>query len=117
MELVELAFFTENVAKMRRFYSTLLRAEPAAESDTMAIFMVGRTKIFIHQSYHPAEGELPPDNHLALSVADVDAACSALVESGLDLEAAPKDYYWGRSAYLRDPDGQLIELSQAANGE
>ena len=22
----------------------------------------------------------------------------------------PKDYYWGRSAYVRDPDGRIVEL-------
>ena len=25
----------------------------------------------------------------------------------LSLEVQPKDYYWGRSAYLRDPDAHL----------
>ena len=25
-----------------------------------------------------------------------------------------QDYYWGRSAYLRDPDGHLIELIAVA---
>jgi hypothetical protein len=22
----------------------------------------------------------------------------------------PKEYYWGRSAYVRDPDGRIVEL-------
>jgi len=26
---------------------------------------------------------------------------------------SPKDYYWGRSAYLRDPDGHLVEITKA----
>lgn len=110
--LVELAYFTDDVASMRHFYQRLLGAEPVASSDGMAIFMVGDTKIFIHRSYRPDEGELPPENHIALAVPDLDAACDELQARGVALEVPPADYYWGRSAYLRDPDGHLIELSQ-----
>lgn len=42
---------------------------------------------------------------------DVDAACQVLIEHGLTFEAPPQDYYWGRSAYLRDPDGHLVEIT------
>jgi hypothetical protein len=31
------------------------------------------------------------------------------------MEVSPKDYYWGRSAYLRDPDGQLIEITHSSS--
>ena len=61
-------------------------------------------------------GDLPPENHVALGVPDVDAACEALQAQGLTVDLAPKDYSWGRSAYLRDPDGHLIELNQAGKG-
>jgi catechol 2,3-dioxygenase-like lactoylglutathione lyase family enzyme len=111
MKLVELAFFTDNVSRMSDFYSTLLRADPAAASEDMAIFLSGETKIFIHKTYQPSEGELPPENHAAFAVEDVDETCAALVQRGLTLEIPPKDYYWGRSAYLRDPDGHLIEIT------
>jgi catechol 2,3-dioxygenase-like lactoylglutathione lyase family enzyme len=101
MKLCELAFFTDNVETMTAFYRRLLGSEP-----------VGETKLFIHRNYMPAAGELPPTNHIAFAVADVDAACQALQQEGLTVEVAPTDYYWGRSAYLRDPDGQQIELTQ-----
>lgn len=97
---------------MTAFYRALLGYEPVAASEGMAIFMVGDTKLFIHQTYVPAGGELPPENHTAYAVADVDAACQTLAARGLAIEIAPQDYYWGRSAYLRDPDGHLIELIQ-----
>lgn len=112
MNLVELAFFTDNVTEMAVFYQRLLGKEPVARSEGMAIFMSGNTKIFIHRTYQPEEGELPPDNHIAFAVEDVDTACEELVQRGMQLEVPPKDYYWGRSAYLRDPDGQQIELTQ-----
>jgi catechol 2,3-dioxygenase-like lactoylglutathione lyase family enzyme len=113
VKLVELAFFTDDVASMRDFYRRLLGAEPAAESDGMAIFQMGHLQLFIHRTYEPAEGELPPTDHIAFAVEDVDAACEALIERGLVLETPSQDYYWGRSAYLRDPDGQQVEIIQA----
>lgn len=115
MELVELTFFADDVGQMVTFYRSLLESEPVAESERMAIFMVGRVKILIHESYLPASGELPPDDHVAFSCQAVDAACARLVSQGLSLEMPPRDYYWGRSAYLRDPKGLQIEITQAVD--
>jgi catechol 2,3-dioxygenase-like lactoylglutathione lyase family enzyme len=112
MQLAEMAFFTDSVADMIAFYRRLLAAEPVARSDDMAVFQVGPTRIFIHRNYRPGEGELPPEQHMAFAVEDLDAACRTLRGLGLGLEVEPRDYYWGRSAYLRDPDGHLIELSE-----
>jgi catechol 2,3-dioxygenase-like lactoylglutathione lyase family enzyme len=114
MRLSEIATFTDDVDAMADFYARLLDAEPVARSADMAIFMVDGVKLFIHRTYVPEPDDLPPDNHIAFSVPDVDAACAALVRQGLTLERAPHDYYWGRSAYLRDPAGRQIELAQAA---
>jgi catechol 2,3-dioxygenase-like lactoylglutathione lyase family enzyme len=113
MQLVEIAYFTKDVDAMAGFYTSLLGADPVARSEGMAIFMAGATKIFIHRSYTPAQGELPPENHTALAVDDVDSAIQQLSNSGVEVEIPPRDYYWGRSAYLRDPDGHLIEITQA----
>ncbi len=110
--LLEVAYFSDDVAAMADFYKQLLGAEPVAASEDMAIFMSGNTKIFIHKTYEAGEGEMPPENHFAYPVEDVDGACAALEAAGLRVEVAPKDYYWGRSAYLRDPDGHLIELNK-----
>jgi catechol 2,3-dioxygenase-like lactoylglutathione lyase family enzyme len=112
MKLHELAYFTDNVQEMTDFYRALLGMEPVAQSDDMAIFMSGRTKIFIHRNYPPTEGDLPPNNHIAFAVEDVDAACADLTQQGLTVEFPPKDYYWGRSAYLRDPDGHQVEITK-----
>ena len=47
---------------------------------------------------------MPPNvDHFAIRVGDVDAEAARL-----GTEA--KDYDWGRSAYLTDPDGRLVEL-------
>jgi catechol 2,3-dioxygenase-like lactoylglutathione lyase family enzyme len=50
---------------------------------------------------------------VAFGVADVDAAHDELVAQGFESEFGPADYDWGRAAYLRDPDGHLIELAPA----
>ena len=114
MKLIELTYFTENVQQMADFYHGLLGVDSVARSDDMVIFMSGQTKIFIHRKYVPVGGELPADNHIAFAVENVDATCDALTQQGLTLEVPPKDYYWGRSAYLRDPDGHMVEITKAS---
>jgi catechol 2,3-dioxygenase-like lactoylglutathione lyase family enzyme len=116
MKLAELAYFTDNVEAMADFYRNLLGSEPVAKSDDMAIFISGETKILIHYKYSASpisDGKLPPENHVAFAVEDVDATSEALVKQGLSLDIPPKDYYWGRSAYLRDPDAHLVEITKA----
>jgi len=109
--LVEIAFFSDDVERMAAHYERLLGAEPVARSEGMAIFMVEGIKIFIHRKYEPGPGDLPPENHIAFAVQDVDVVCQDLLQSGLTFETLPQDYYWGRSAYLRDPDGHLVEIT------
>lgn len=112
MQLVEIAYFTDDVSIMASFYSGLLGQSAEYQTGDMAIFRLGATKIFIHKTYSPAPGELPPENHIAFAVTDVDGASVALSALGYETEVAPRNYYWGRSAYLRNPDGHLIELTQ-----
>lgn len=51
---------------------------------------------------------------LVFLVDNVDAACEHLKALGVDLVAEPIDHKdWGvRTAHLRDPDGNLIEVNQ-----
>ncbi len=50
-----------------------------------------------------------------VSVPDVDAAGRALRALGYAFAVEPRDYPWGRSAYLRDPDGRLVEATQSVS--
>lgn len=111
--LTEIASFTDKLPEMTAFYQKLLGTDPAAQSEDMSIFMLGETRLFLHRSYIPKDGELPPENHIAFKIDDVDQTCRELQSDGLKIEIPPKEYYWGYSAYLRDPDGKMIELIQA----
>ena len=54
-----------------------------------------------------------PGFELGFKVSDVDAAFTELIARGARPVMPPTDRFWGqRTAYLRDPDGHLIELVQ-----
>lgn len=58
-----------------------------------------------------------PPFELGFKVADCDAAFAELVEAGAPPVALPTTRAWGqRTAYVRDPDGNLIELAQDLAG-
>ena len=50
---------------------------------------------------------------IGFKVDDVDAAYTDLVDNGAAGAVAPETRPWGqRTAYVRDPDGHLVELAQ-----
>jgi len=74
---------------------------------------VGGSKILVHERSATLADGPPNEGHFALAVDDLDASCDAPEAGGLVLRLEPRDYPWGRSAYLGDPDGRLVELAQA----
>ena len=50
------------------------------------------------------------DDHVAFTLARLDDHTDSLKADGLDIDG-PRDMPWGRSAYVRDPDGRLVELT------
>lgn len=110
--LVELALFTDDVERTRDFYAQLLGSAPEAEWPGGALFAAGGAKVLVHERAAGMDGGPPNEDHVALGVGDLDAACAELRADGVELLVEPRDYPWGRSAYLRDPDGRLVELSQ-----
>ncbi len=54
-----------------------------------------------------------PGFEVGFKVLDVDAAFVELIARGAQPMVSPTDRFWGqRTAYVRDPDGHLIELAQ-----
>ncbi len=114
MRLEEIAHFTNDVDRMVRFYEKFLHRKPARwQPGQDAEFSVDGLKLFIHaKADHPVAGYPPDVHHVAFAVDDVDAACERLKSQGLSMDFEPADYPWGRSAYVRDPDGNWFELHQ-----
>ena len=52
---------------------------------------------------------------MIFGVADCRAVYTQLVERGAEFLAPPVEYPWEIRAFFRDPDGHLIEISEAQN--
>ncbi|MCI0333946.1 MAG: VOC family protein [Planctomycetes bacterium] len=113
MKLHEIAIFTDKFDSVADFYERLLNAKPSHRGERKAIFHVGGVEFLIHKRYDPREAAPPCENHTAFAVADLDRTVKDLERRGLKVEIPPRDYDWGRAAYLRDPDSHLIELYQS----
>jgi catechol 2,3-dioxygenase-like lactoylglutathione lyase family enzyme len=111
--LGEVALFTDDVEGVASFYQRLLGNEPETCWPGGALFAVGHGKLLVHARAGAQAGGPPNEDHFAVSVDDLAAACAEAMGAGLELLIEPREYAWGRSAYLRDPDGRLVELAQA----
>lgn len=103
----EIALFTADVPRLADFYERLLGRPADDRSNSHASFDLGGVTLFIHIAGKPVEGA-PNTNHISFAL-DQDAAAERARAAGAEVEG-PRDFYWGRSAYLRDPDGRAIEL-------
>ena len=109
----EVALFTDNVPSVRGFYERLLESEPEAEWPGGAVFAAGGVKLLVHErGGSPADGP-PNEDHVAFAVKQLDRVSDELQREGVTFLVEPRDFPWGRSAYLRDPDGRLVELSES----
>jgi catechol 2,3-dioxygenase-like lactoylglutathione lyase family enzyme len=108
----EVAVFTDDVHACVTFYRALLASAPVSEWPGGAMFDAGGVSVLIHDRAATMQEGPPNEDHFAISVADLDAACSTLQEQGATILLEPRDYPWGRCAYARDPDGRLVELAE-----
>lgn len=111
--LAEIALFTDDVSGTCAFYRGLVGAPPVAEWPGGAIFAVGDGKLLVHERAADMDDCPPNEDHFALSVEDLEGTCATLASNGFSFLVEARDYPWGRSAYLRDLDGRLVELAQA----
>jgi catechol 2,3-dioxygenase-like lactoylglutathione lyase family enzyme len=112
-ELVEVALFSDDVDALRAFYEQLLGTSPEASWPGGAIYAVGSLRLLLHERAGASRDGPPNEDHVAVGVADLEASWAALRGRDAELLLEPRDYPWGRSAYLRDPDGRLVELTLA----
>lgn len=116
MTLHEIAFFTDDVDGLASFYERLLNVAPVHRGEGIAIFDVNGVQVLIHERCDAGSDGPPCENHIAFAVPDVDRAVEDLKRRGLPVQFPPRDYDWGRSAYLRGADGTFIELHQDRRG-
>ena len=108
--LTEVALFTADVAGVTAFYERVLGMAPAEQSDRHAVFTLGELVLRIHVAVEPGPGDPPADDHVAFTVEGLDEHAAAVAAAGVAVDG-PRDLPWGRSAYVRDPDGRLVELT------
>ena len=112
----------EDLDRALAFYTGVLGLELGHRSGKFAQLATGATRIALFERSAMATvlgtALEPPDRRapafeLGFKVPDVDAAYAELVALGAEASVSPTDRPWGqRTAYVRDPDGHLIELAE-----
>jgi catechol 2,3-dioxygenase-like lactoylglutathione lyase family enzyme len=88
------------------------RSGPYAQLDTGTCRLAFYERAAMAATLGVAEDDVPAFE-IGFKVDDVDAVYSELVRRGATAVMAPTDRAWGqRTAYLRDPDGHLVELAE-----
>ncbi len=105
-----------------RFYVDVIGLPLGHRSGRYAQLATGTTRVALYERSAMAEtlghglvSPAPdaPGFELGFKVPSCDAAFEQLVEAGADAAAPPTDRPWGqRTAYVRDPDGHLVELAE-----
>jgi catechol-2,3-dioxygenase len=107
----EVARFTKQSHAVAEFYAGILgRSVPHSKRDTYN-FEVEGVNLFIHPADDkpPAPGWPEDVDHIAFEVEDLDVECERLTAAGYEVRG-PSQFPWGRSAWLYDPDGRMVEL-------
>jgi catechol 2,3-dioxygenase-like lactoylglutathione lyase family enzyme len=113
--LRHLALNVSDMDAMRRFYVELLGFAVEWEPDADNVYLSsGIDNLALHRAPGALTRERHPLDHLGLIVreaADVDRWAEFLESRGVRLAAAPRTHRDGaRSCYLRDPDGNSIQI-------
>lgn len=112
----------QDLDRALRFYCDVLGLSLGHRSGSFAQLATGVTRVALYERPAMASTlgrELAPPSldapafELGFKVDDCEAAYAELVGAGATPAVPPTDRAWGqRTAYLRDPDGHLVELAQ-----
>lgn len=67
---------------------------------------------FLHLALYASRGAVTSGAQVSLRVDDLAAAHRAAVAAGAEVLHEPRPEPWGTSARYRDPDGNVVELTQ-----
>ena len=112
----------EDLDRALRFYAGVLGLRLGHRSGDYAQLDTGTTRLALYTRTAMAKTlglslQAPasdaPGFEIGFKVSDIDSAFNEFVGRGALPVVPPTDRFWGqRTAYLRDPDGHLIELAQ-----
>jgi lactoylglutathione lyase len=118
-----LVLVVEDLDRALHFYTELLglplkhRSGAFAQLDTGEVRLALYTREAMSETVGETLSRPGPGAHafeLGFFVPDLDAAYAALVAAGAGPVIPPTDRPWGqRTAYVRDPDDNLVELVQS----
>jgi lactoylglutathione lyase len=107
-----IAFYRDVIGLPLRFRADAY-AEFATEGAKFALFPRSELPTLIGRSA-PRDPAPWPQGEVAFFVEDVDAEHVRLKAAGVAVLAAPTDRPWGeRTLHVADPDGNVVELTQA----
>lgn len=113
-----ITLFVEDLAAAKQFYQAVFELPVKYEDPNSAVFELPNTLInlldvaAVPTLIAPAAIGAGPRSVYTISVDDVDALCTRLVEHGAELLNGPMDRPWGiRTASFRDPGGHIWEIA------
>jgi glyoxylase I family protein len=101
-----------DLERSRSFYENLLGLRPAPRPDLGfpgAWYEVGASQVHLIQSPKMMDGIDPTDPHFALEVEDLGE-----VKRTLDARGVSYVTFGGSQLWIRDPDGNVVEICEAA---
>ena len=114
---------SDDVERSRRFYTEVLGGETVREGEPTFVALAN-SWIIINVGGGPTDDkptvtlETPPDpdrvsSFLNIRVADIESLYEEWSARGAEFLTPPKQHASEIRAYIRDPDGHLIEVGQA----
>ncbi len=120
-KLIEVTIRVRDVERSRSFYEQLGVACGPVEADgpggerhvhaTWGKWSAGSDD-FLMLNIYPVSGSAPATASLGFATDDLDALHERLAASGVEVVHGPDTRPWGRMATYRDPDGNLVAVSQ-----